>query len=386
MSTDKSGISIKELKKILKYNYNIIGSIDRLDGEIDYNFRVHSSDDNKYLLKISRSNFDLGYIDYQIKLLDHLNKDCNIDLASNIKTIEGKQFCIEVDNLGNNRCIRLLSWIDGRLWSSVNPIERALRIELGSKTAIISESLEKFKHPISNRKIDWDISDSLWVEEHLIRFEVNKREILKNFIKDFKNSFSIYNKLKKSIIHNDINDNNIIVSNDKINPKIASIIDFGDSIYSQKINDLAITCSYGIMNLNDPLAGCCEIVSGYNKLSLINDNELKMLYNLIGMRLVISVTKSLINRIEEPDNKYLLISEKPAWDLLKIWSQINSEYAYYSFRKACNLDAHPNKKKFAKWIVNKKFSIKDIFPKLDECEFLKLILVLEVSGLGEEMR
>ena len=88
-----------------------------------------------------------------------------------------------------------------------------------------------------------------------------------------------------------------------------------------------------------------------------------MLYNLIGMRLVISVTKSLINRIKEPDNKYLLISEKPAWDLLKIWSEINSEYVYYSFRKACNLDAHPNKQKFTKWIRNKKISVKDLFPK-----------------------
>ena len=119
----------------------------------------------------------------------------------------------------------------------------------------------------------------------------------------------IYNDLK-SVIHNDINDNNIIVSNERINPKIESIIDFGDSIYSQKINDLAIACTYGIMDLNDPLAGCCEIISGYNNLININDNELSLLYNLIGMRLVISVTKSLINRVKEPDNKYLLISEK----------------------------------------------------------------------------
>ena len=166
MSLEKSGISIKELKKILKHNYNIIGAIDRLDGEIDYNFRVHSSDDNKYLLKISRSDFNSDYIDYQIKLLDHLNKDCDIDFASNINTIEGKPFCIEKDSFGKDRCIRLLSWIEGRLWSSVNPIEKTLRKELGSKTAIISESLEKFKHSFSNRKIDWDISGSLWVEEH----------------------------------------------------------------------------------------------------------------------------------------------------------------------------------------------------------------------------
>ena len=52
MSLEKSGISIKELKKILKHNYNIIGAIDRLDGEIDYNFKVHSSDDNLSLIHI----------------------------------------------------------------------------------------------------------------------------------------------------------------------------------------------------------------------------------------------------------------------------------------------------------------------------------------------
>ena len=160
-------------------------------------------------------------------------------------------------------------------------------------------------------------------------FDNDKRVILEHFVNDFKNNMSIYNDLKKSVIHNDINDNNIIVSNERINPKIESIIDFGDSLYSQKINDLAIACTYGVMDLNDPLAGCCEIISGYNNLINIDDNELSLLYNLIGMRLVISVTKSLINRVKEPDNKYLLISEKPAWSLLKSWSEINSEYAYY---------------------------------------------------------
>ena len=91
MSLKKSGISIKEVKRILKDNYNISGSLKKLDGEIDYNYRVQLLNDKKFLLKISRSNFNSDYIDYQIKLLDHLNEDCNIDLASNINTINGKK-------------------------------------------------------------------------------------------------------------------------------------------------------------------------------------------------------------------------------------------------------------------------------------------------------
>ena len=383
MNLKKSGISIKEVKRILKDNYNITGSLKRLDGEIDYNYRVQLSNDKKFLLKISRSNFNSDYIDYQIKLLDHLNEDCNIDLASNINTINGQKFCIEKDSDGDNRCIRLLSWIEGRLWSSVNPIEESLRIDLGSKTSLLSKSLEKFEHPFSKRNIiDWDISNSLWVEEYIDSFDLKKRRILENFISNFKINLPKYKELKKSIIHNDINDNNILVSNEKLNPKISSIIDFGDSVFSQRINDLAIACSYGIMNLNDPLAGCCDIISGYNKLSIINDSELSLLHNLIGMRLVVSVTKSHINRVKEPNNKYLLISEKPAWDLLSKWSQINSEYAYYAFRKSCKLDAHPNKENFSKWIINKKISIQDLFPELEKNEFYKIDLSVGSEWIG----
>jgi len=382
MSLKKYKISIKEIIKVIELNYNIKGSVEKLDGEIDYNYKIQSSNANNYLLKISRPNFDKDYIDYQIKLLDHLNTDCKIELAFNISTVDNKKFCVFKDSFGNDRCVRLISWIDGRLWSSVNPIEESLRRQLGVKSAILSNSLNNFNHSFSKRKIDWDISNCLWVEEHIEKFDINKREIVLNIIKSFKNNLPIYKKLKKSIIHNDINDNNIIVSNDLLKPTINSIIDFGDSVFSQTINDLAITCSYGIMNVNDPLAACCEIINGNNSISIISDEELKLLYNLIAVRLVISVTKSLINKIEEPENEYLLISEKPAWNLLKKWSKINSEYAYYSFRRACNLDAHQNKNKFTKWTKSKKFSITELFPEINKNKFFKIDLSIGSEWIG----
>ena len=368
MSFDNSKISIEEAAKILYANYDIEGSVKELDGEIDFNFKVNSLDGKNYLLKISRSGFKSDYIDFQIKLLDHLNKNCEIEIAGNELTVDGKKSCIIKDNQGKERSVRLLSWVEGRLWSSANPINKSLRNDLGSKTAMISKSLTNFSHSFSKRKIEWDISNSLWVEEYIEKFNVDKKKIIEEFIKDFKEGLPIFNKLKKSIIHNDINDNNIIISNDLLNPKIESIIDFGDSVFTQTINDLAITCSYGIMNLNDPLSGCCDIVNGYNAISKISDDELKILFNLVSMRLVISVTKSLINRVKEPENKYLLISEKSAWDVLEKWVKIDSEFAYYSFRKACDKDAHPNQNKFNNWAKKNKFSVTDLFPSIKKNE------------------
>ena len=104
-SFNKEQTKINKIPRLISISIgSIIGFMSGLVG-IDYNFRVHSSDDIKYLLKISRSDFNSDYIDYQIKLLDHLKKDCDIDFASNINTIEGKPFCIEKDSFGKDRSI-----------------------------------------------------------------------------------------------------------------------------------------------------------------------------------------------------------------------------------------------------------------------------------------
>ena len=382
MSFDKSKISIKEAAKILKSIYNLDGEISLLDGEIDFNFKVVLNNSKKYLLKISRSSFEQEYIDYQVLLLEHLNKNSKNELPKLVLSTDNKKSSIIQDVHGYDRSVRLMSWIDGRLWSTVNPITKSLRYELGYLCSELSKSLQNFKHPYADKEIEWDVAKSLWVESYLDKFDLEKIKILKKFIKNFKDNLHLYQKLEKSIIHNDINDNNIIVSNDFLNPTVKSVIDFGDAVFSQTINDLAITCSYGIMNLNDPLSGCIDILEGYNQNRKVKDNELKLLYNLIAMRLVISVTKSSINKYKEPDNKYLLISEKSAWNLLYKWSEIDSEFAYYSFRKACSLDAHPGKKKFDKWAKKNRFFIGDLLPEINKTKFYNLDLSIGSNWLG----
>ena len=382
MSFVDSNISNKQIIKILNSSYGISGKIMRLDGEIDFNYKITDKKNHSYLLKISRPKFNPDYIDYQLKILEHLSKQDEIKTSTVLPTLDHKKSFVVKDKFGEDRSIILCNWIDGRLWSKVNPKTKTLREDLGSKNSLITRSLLKFKHSFSKRKIDWDIANSLWVEEYIPMFKNEEKEIAEEFIKSFKERLDDFNKLKKSIIHNDINDNNIIVSNNLKNPKVESIIDFGDSVFSQTINDLAITCAYAIMDLNDPLTACLDVVRGFNKNLKINDSEIKLLYNLIGIRLIISVTKSLINRKKEPENKYLLISEKSAWSLLKKWRNINSEFAYYSFRKACSLDAIESKIQFENWAKKNKFSFKDLFPKEKKSKVFKIDLSIGSKWIG----
>ena len=124
-----------------------------------------------------------------------------------------------------------------------------------------------------------------------------------------------------------------------------------------------------MMNQSDPLSASIPIVSGYHKNYNIKENEIEHLYNVIAMKLVISVTKSAINKNLEPDNEYLQISEKPAWSLLKKWINVDSKFACFSYRKACKLNAHKNKHKFENWANKNNFSITDLFPYIKKNRF-----------------
>ena len=52
MVLENSKISINEAQKIVALNYDIKGSVEKLDGEIDFNFKIQSTKGKNYLLKI----------------------------------------------------------------------------------------------------------------------------------------------------------------------------------------------------------------------------------------------------------------------------------------------------------------------------------------------
>lgn len=383
MSYDNFKISNKQAEDILFKLYNIRGSATVLPGEIDFNFRIKTNDTEGYVLKISRPNENENYLDFQQKLLLFVEKNGkNLVAPRVIKDKDKNLISSFIDDFGNNRKVRLLSWVAGRVWSSVNPQLDGLRFSLGEKCGMLTNALQGFDHKEAHREFEWDVAQSLWTKKHIDLFSDEEKEIVISFQNQFEASQKSYSKLRKAIVHNDANDNNVIVSKDLVSPKVIAAIDYGDAIYTQTINDLAISCAYCIMHHNDPLEAAMPIVKGYHSVFPLKENELIHLYTAIAMRLVISVTKSALNKVKEPNNAYLLISEKPAWELLKKWHQISPDFAHYSFRNACGLEAHPKAELFKKWTVTQDFKLKDLFPTINKTEVHRLDLSVSSKWIG----
>ena len=372
-----------QVEELCQQHYGIVGKAQKQTGEVDFNYKITSQNGKNYIFKISRPDSPDDYFDFQQKLLLHIDrKKPDFPFPKIIKTLTGENDVTLVDDFNQSRKMRLLDWVEGRLLSSVNPQLDDLRYSLGIKCGEITQILADFEHPYASRRFDWDIAQATWTKSHLGLFDLEQRLCVTFFLNQFESFKKNYKTLRKSIIHNDANDNNIVVNGDLINPSVSAIIDYGDAIFTQTINDLAVALAYAVMGQPDPLDAACPLVAGYHQKMPLEERELAMLYNLVAMRLIISVTKSAINKIKEPDNTYLTISEKPAWDLLKKWKNIPPQYAHFSFRAACGFTPVPHQSAFEDWATTQSMSLHDLFPTISFSNIYKLDLSIGSLFLG----
>lgn len=378
-------ISPEQVEKIVFDVYQIQGTAYALPGEIDLNFRIHTTGQTGFIFKIFHPKNAEERIDFTQKLLEQLHKNSEKSVLPKIIPKKNNAVTSVLTAVfGEERETQLITWIPGRLWSEVNPKLENLYHSLGEKCGDLTKALQGFDHPLAHSDFVWDIAKSLWTKGFLHLFSAEEKELITYFQKKFENRIPSYTELRKSVVHHDANDNNILVGHELINPPVIAIIDFGDTIRTQIINDVAIACAYAIMKTNDPLEAALPLVKGYHATFALEEAELVHLYNAIAMRLVISVTKSAMNKISEPNNTYLSISEKPAWELLKKWKDISEDFAHFSFRKTCGFRAHPKEENFTNVIKAQKLEISNLFPSLQKNTVFPLDLSVSSTWIGHQ--
>ncbi len=373
-------------EKILRNNYAIEGKLSILPGEIDFNYKVETNTGDSFILKVSTSNTAENALIFQNALLTHLDNDQNeITTPKILSTKNGENLLKITDEENQHRFVRLYSWIEGRVWNIVSPKTTELKTQLGRYGGILTKALSTFNHLYARRELDWDIAQALWIKAHIHLLEKSKQEIISPIIARFEQLQSTYQSLPKQVVHNDANDQNILVSHDKLTPKIISIIDYGDAIYTQRINDLAIMCAYASMEHLDPLRAILPIVRGYYETCTLNEEELAHLYNTVQIRLAITVIKAAINRTENPENTYLFISEKAAWKAIEKWILIDEEFALIRFRESVSLPPHPLQTHFNEWVAHSDLHLIDLFPTIKRTEVYPLDLSVSSTWIGHEM-
>ncbi|HLP96521.1 MAG TPA: aminotransferase class III-fold pyridoxal phosphate-dependent enzyme [Saprospiraceae bacterium] len=337
---------IRVTHSLAAQHFNLIATATPLPGEIDQNFLLQTADGQKFTLKIAHPDTPREYLEFQHALIHRLHA-ANLGLAIPLplRSVQDQ----EIVDLPGPQFLRVLHWIEGRCLAEVNPHTPELLEQVGAMCGKLSRALEGFDHPAAHRFLKWDVSQAEWTAAHVHLFEDPAQQSLaRYFYQLFAHSATV--ELRQSVCYNDANDYNILVSHDALHPTVPGVIDFGDAVYTHTINDLAIACAYCAMHKPDPLSAIAALVRGYHTQFPLTEAEAGALFARIGARLLISVTCSAQNRVENPENTYLQISDQPAWTLLQQLRNIPPALAHATIRHACGWEPCPQQQAFRQWL------------------------------------
>lgn len=325
---------IDAVTKLLKLHYGLDGTISKLNSYIDLNFLVDTGT-SKYVLKLNTPETSSeDFLLAQNEVLKHLNRN-DIDLAvPRLHPLLRGAGMIKIDLNNSPYYMRLFSFLTGEFFHETNAQD--LFENLGQSVARLDNALMELKFSaIESRHLRWDLQYALDCYDYLPEIQdTHNRRVVEYFFLQFElEVLPQLKKFRKSIIHADANEANILVDHGKI----SGLIDFGDMVYSQTINELAIAVTYAILTTSDPMAVAKKVIKGYHEVLPLTFQEIDALYYLIAVRLCISVCMSAHAKELDPTNEYISISEKPAWAMLHQWLAINPAAASNAFREACGI-------------------------------------------------
>ncbi|MEN2489629.1 aminotransferase class III-fold pyridoxal phosphate-dependent enzyme [Flavobacterium sp. B11] len=343
------------IQDLVKEHYGLNVTVKALNGYDELNFLLSDDKNEKYILKVSNESHSFPFLEAQAAIMRHLAKsdisDCFQHFCLNTKGEELTQIITD----SQIYYIRILNFLEGIFWVDEKNKNSQLHYNLGSFLGNMDADLANFSHPAMHRNYTWDISHASEAGDNL-KYILNheRRRIAGYFLLQFDTEvLPQLHRLRHAYIHNDANDYNVLVKDNRI----SGLIDFGDMVYTALINNLAIACVYAMLDEEDPLAVATEIVKGYHNSYALTEQELDLLYYLIAGRLCISVTQSAYNASLDSDNEHHFVTEKPAWDLLYKLIKINPIKAQDEFRKACGFDGLINNDDYSELLEIRKQKI-----------------------------
>ena len=293
--------------------YGIEGEISSFASYEDQNACIKTSSDS-YVFKIANKRWVIEELHIQTEVLEHLRTTATeLSFPHVIVTKSGDTITV-VDGFA----VRLFTFLDGDILAGALRSPE-LYHDIGCFMGRFSKAMQSYVHPVAHRPDDlWNLDNVGACKPYLkdVADKDARARIERIYGTYEENILPKLQYLRKSVIHSDANEQNLLVAVDRPT-KIAGLIDFGEIQLGTHINELAITLAYALLGEDDIESAARKIIQGYTEEFSLEDGELDVLFNLMAMRLVQTIIMTSRSAKEVPDNEYILISQNPARALLK---------------------------------------------------------------------
>jgi len=305
-----------------------------LASERDQNFHLRAKDGSEWVLKIANPAENPALLDMQTQALLHIAQvDPSLPIPRVKATPDGAPLH-EIDGPDGRRFIvRVLSFLPGQLLDDA-ALHPALLRDVGAMAARLARALRGFFHPAARHELLWDLTQapSLRTRTHHIE-EQGRRDVVEETLDYFDAEVLPQLKmLRAQLIHNDVSELNTLVDGNRV----TGVLDFGDLIHAPLVCDLAVPIAELSRRHPDPVAVAAEITAGYHAVTALEDDELRLIFDLASARCAMEVAIANWRVRDHPENTdYIMAGNEGAGKQLDRMREIGAEHMCAALRRAC---------------------------------------------------
>jgi hydroxylysine kinase len=327
-----------DAEKLARDLYGLDVAATRLTGERDENFKLSCSDGRQYVLKIASAAEASDVTDLPTAALLHVERvDPGLPCPRVLRNRDGLTQSGYRDASGSQRTLRVMSYLQGKTLRS-SARSREQRAACGRVAARLGLALRGFSHPAAERPLIWDlkhVGQTLALMGELRDFPAKEAvaSLISRIDARIRAEFA---GLRHQVIHNDINDMNVLVDPDD-EDVIVGVIDFGDLVHTALIADVAILAADQIdaENARDSIN---DVVMAYHASTPLLPQELAILNPLIAGRLLADVVIASWHRGRNPaGTHYADLGKDFVGARIQLATEILALEAYSPDRLAANV-------------------------------------------------
>ncbi|MBN9241282.1 MAG: aminotransferase class III-fold pyridoxal phosphate-dependent enzyme [Mesorhizobium sp.] len=328
-----------ELEALLDRAYGLRGTLKPLSGERDQNLMVSAFDGRAYVLKIANAAEPPEALAFQTAALDHIAKvDPELPVPRTIAARDGSAI-VPAPHDGILFSARLVTHLPGQpaLEFRTTP---AFRRATGRLVGRLDRALSGFRHGGGPSRMIWDLRHAADLADR-IRFIADpaRRALAERAMADFRgHTLPALSSLRRQVVHNDAHQNNIM--RDPRSGAITGLIDFGDMVETQLVNEVAIAVAHQLYGEPDLLGVVGQFLSAYTAEMPLERQEIAVLFGLVKTRLAMrEIIVAWRTALAGGVSPYRTDISELGWEALARAFAIDPDHATATLEKAMNAPA-----------------------------------------------
>ncbi|XP_064489314.1 hydroxylysine kinase-like [Ornithodoros turicata] len=345
----KPWLDADRAKQLLRthFGFNAV-SVHELESYDDRNFHMQldpsdpsfESYPDGFTLKVTNwvESQQTDFLESLHALMEHVSD--TVPTPRPIRTTSAHIFATEVFPIGNKlsstrkECaVRLFSFLPGatlcekEVWPSTCQ-------QWGSLMGRLHVATQGLDFPgIRDRWTQWSLLNVCKIDRHLHTVGLNDEEkkLVEDVLLAVQDVLTSVQRLPSGILHGDLNEQNILVRTGRgdEDTEVYAVLDWGDVQWGPRVLDVAVMLTYVVLA---PTASrhCYENVAhamtGYMQHMDLDCSDPSIFKTLICSRLCQSLVLGRYAKLLNPDNDYVLYSQRRGWKVLrKLWKTPISE-------------------------------------------------------------